>query len=94
MSTVIRIIFNEALGQPSDLDGTYIRDYMPDTDPMGRGNLTVTHEKRLAKRFSDFHEAASFWKQQSKRNPLRPDGKPNRPLTAYTVEFERVEDAN
>lgn len=90
MALIIKIIFNEALGLPSGVDGTYIKSYVPDTDPEGRGDLVVTHDTLAAKRFPDFIDAVSFWKQQSKRNPLRPDGKPNRPLTAYTVTFENA----
>lgn len=57
----------------------------------GRGFLTVTTDQRCAKRFSSGREALEYWRTQSKTVPLRPDGKPNRPLTAYTIEIKQVE---
>jgi hypothetical protein len=35
--------------------------------------------------------AKAFWGTQSKALPPRPDGKPNRPLTAITVAFNPAE---
>jgi hypothetical protein len=43
-----------------------------------------------AKRFAHAAEAWEFWKRQSTVRPLRADGKPNRPLSALTVEFVTV----
>lgn len=56
----------------------------------GRGATEWTRDIGSAHKFSDFTEALSTWKAQSKRHPVRPDGKPNRPLTAYTVSVETV----
>jgi hypothetical protein len=55
--------------------------------PCGRGNTLITPDPQRAKRFETNAQAFEFWRQQSKAVPLRPDGKPNRPLTAYTVEI-------
>ena len=78
-----------------DLADVYIEDFIPDTDPFGRGEVFVTTLKQEAKQFADLEAALEFWKQQSKRMPLRPDGKPNRPLTAFSITFESVdEEAN
>jgi hypothetical protein len=44
-------------------------------------------------RFADLAAAVACWKRQSTVRPLRPDGKPNRPLTAFTITFDQVEDA-
>jgi hypothetical protein len=41
-------------------------------------------------RFDDFLAAMECWKMPSRVRPLRPDGKPNRPLTVYTITFETV----
>jgi hypothetical protein len=71
------------------LGDTYVFDYTPDLESNGLGFLTVTHHLSRAKRFSNVEEALAFYRQQSVRCPLRGDGKPNRPLTAYTVEFGR-----
>jgi hypothetical protein len=40
-----------------------------------------------ALRFENGGDAMRFWRQQSILQPLRDDGKPNRPLTAFTVEI-------
>lgn len=54
----------------------------------GRGQLLETRDASEAKRFKSNGDAMQFWKTQSTRRPLRPDGEPNRPLTAYTVSIE------
>jgi hypothetical protein len=53
----------------------------------GRGHVTVTLKRRRAKEFPDFKAALEYWQTISTEVPVRPDGKPNRPLTAYTVEI-------
>jgi hypothetical protein len=57
----------------------------------GRGEIVITDELSDAKLFDTFENAANVWKQQSAVKPFRPDGKANRPLTAYTVEFVQIE---
>jgi len=64
------------------------------SDEHGYGQLSVTHDIRKAMKFIDMIEALSFWKQQSTLVPYRPDGKPNRPLTSFTITFETVEIAD
>lgn len=44
-----------------------------------------------AKQFTSMLEATEFWKRQSTVQPLRHDGRPNRPLTAHTVEMVMIE---
>lgn len=55
--------------------------------PDGRGRTVLTTDKQQAKTFRSTREAFEFYRQDSQAVPLRPDGKPNRPLTAYTVEI-------
>ena len=43
--------------------------------------------KKKAQNFT-FEEAFELYRKISVKQPLRADGKPNRPLTAYTVNFE------
>ena len=88
---VIQILQNAA-GFASEEDGAYIREFTPDTDALGRGTLTVTRRVEDALGFPSHAEAWKFWMQQSRRVPRRPDGKPNRPLTAYTVSILRRDD--
>ena len=56
----------------------------------GRGLVDLTSNINEAKRFKDIFEAMEFWKQRSKITPTRPDGRPNRPLTAFHATFEEV----
>lgn len=61
-----------------------------ETDPptYPTGYLTTTSDPKQAMLFPSFLHAAAYWKQQSVTVPLRPDGKQNRPLTAYSVTIE------
>jgi hypothetical protein len=69
----------------------YIQSYDTSVcDEKGYGKLSVTDDIAEAKKFTDFIEASNFWKQQSETVPIRPDGRPNRPLTAFTVTLERI----
>ena len=43
-----------------------------------------------ALRFEDHRAAFEYWRRQSTVRPLRADGRPNRPLTAFTVEIQTV----
>lgn len=82
---VIRII-GLATGVPSPYDGQYVKTYDPEAVG-GRGAVTTTYDKNKALQFANGADAMAFWRQQSKKYPIRPDGKPNRPLTAFTVEI-------
>jgi hypothetical protein len=66
-------------------DPMWLKSYC-DT-PDGRGHCELTAEIAEAMIFPTAAEAMRFWQQQSAAVPLRPDGKPNRPLSAYTVEI-------
>lgn len=64
--------------------------YVVDCDVDARGGLgvaTFTATPAEARQFATGAEALDFWKRVSTVRPKRPDGKPNRPLTAYTVEL-------
>jgi len=74
-----------------EIQWLYLKSYNVDSDG-GRGDVTLTHDVNEALKFASEHAAYSAWQQQSKTNPLRPDGKPNRPLTAYHATFETVDD--
>jgi hypothetical protein len=53
------------------------------------GAATVTNNPDAAMQFADEGAALAYVKQVPATCPLRPDGKPNRPLTAFHVEFVR-----
>jgi hypothetical protein len=66
-----------------DLDA-YLQEYTADGFG-GQGNLSVTNSLKLAKRYPDMRSVLEEWKSVSTTHPIRPDGKPNRPLSAYTI---------
>lgn len=79
-----------ALGGRSNIK---VGDYLMRADPdafEGRGLAEWTSNLADAMKFDSFAAATEVWKAQSTKQPLRRDGKPNRPLTAYTVEITRV----
>lgn len=53
----------------------------------GRGTIVLTTVPGDAMQFENAIDAMEFWRTESKTVPVRPDGRPNRPLTAYTVEL-------
>lgn len=85
---VIKIL-SGAGGMKTPLDGKYVKGFDPDAFD-GRGNVTGTPTREHAMQFPEAGEAFLFWTTQSTVRPMRPDGKPNRPMTAYTINVERV----
>lgn len=57
----------------------------------GLGQGTFTKDPSRAKQFPSFGDAFEFWRTQSKARELRPDGKPNRPMTALSITIEKYE---
>jgi len=90
MAYVIRII-SKADETPSECDGQWVMSYDahvgPQNDGLISGYLITTPELRRAKKFATQQEALECYGQQ---NGLRPDGKPNRPMTAFTVCIESI----
>jgi hypothetical protein len=79
-----------AHSRSNELGGTYIVAFDPDAAE-GRGHAEHTYDKGKAKRFPTQEAAVEFWKQTSRVRPWRPDGKANRPLTAFHMLVEWVE---
>jgi hypothetical protein len=52
----------------------------------GRGDAALTDDVYAARRFDTPGDAMTFYTRTSTVRPFRPDGHPNRPLTAFTVE--------
>lgn len=53
----------------------------------GAGHVELTADLDRALRFPSGAAALGTWRLQSTVRPERRDGKPNRPMTAYTVEI-------
>jgi hypothetical protein len=89
VSAVIRVIGLIA-GRRSPHDGRFVVDYDP--TPIACGEppvLVTTSDIEYARRFDSTVSALRFWQMDS--GLLRDDGKPDRPLTAYTVEITKCE---
>lgn len=88
---VIRII-GLVVGEPTEHDGRYLVDYDPSSPIHPRWiHLVTSASLHDAKRMT-YEEALDVWRATDKRNPVRADGRPNRPLTAFTVEILKVEE--
>ena len=98
MSVVI-VVQGLAGGIPTPFDGQMLAEYDPDRpgrDPTGQPMLATVRTTRFiseALTFPTAVEAWALWRQESTRVPRRPDGLPNRPLTAFTIEIVGADDA-
>ena len=57
----------------------------------GRGRAMLTGDIDLAITWDTEVEVFEAWRTVSEKMPVREDGKPNRPLTAYTISPQVVE---
>lgn len=89
MSFVIQIISN-ADGMPCNISNCYLKTFDPEGGG-GQGIIEVTRLKKQAMKFNTQQECFEVWQKQSKTLPLRPDGKPNKPLTAFNISFVPLE---
>jgi len=78
-----------ANGAPCPHAGQWVETFDHDAFE-GRGYGTFTPDPAKAMCFDTGVAALLFWRKQSSVRPLRPDGEPNRPLTALTCTFEPV----
>lgn len=79
--------------QMTELNGTYVKHYDPSywpdrSVPYDGGRLVTTLDRNDAKHFDTPIEAFEYWRQSFGN---RPDGQPNRPLTAFTVTVAPLE---
>jgi hypothetical protein len=71
--------------------GAWVEDCDVDANH-GIGSITLTTDASKAKRFPTLRDALEYWKRPSTLVPLRDDGKPNRPLSALSIEFQTLPD--
>lgn len=70
--------------------GSLLASYDPDGNA-GAGDASWTLDPSRALVFNSPGAALELWRRRSTVRPLRPDGRPNRPLTAYTIEVSPLE---
>src|SRR3954453_5487723 len=95
MSCVIKIEGIAGYGPGTTVAKNYVGRYVKYYNPNGkggRGDVQATPHKRYAQQFDSKKEAWEFWNTQSTVLPLQPDGKPNKPLTAFSVMIEPFDD--
>jgi hypothetical protein len=93
---VIQLISLVSGTEKSMVDGQYVVEYdpsrpgvVPGTDiPLPKCHLVVSPTWREARRFASDAEAQAYWRQVDEREPVRDDGQPNRPLTAFNIETQ------
>lgn len=78
-------------GEMTPYDGMYLRRYTPESHD-GRGHALWTTDPDQAVPFASIMEAREAWMCVPITRPTRDDGKPNRPLTAYTIAIQRRQD--
>jgi hypothetical protein len=64
--------------------GCYLAEYDPEADD-GRGSASWTPDPAKALAFESAEAAMMCYRTQPKTRPMRPDGKPNRPLTIFAI---------
>ncbi|HYT08960.1 MAG TPA: hypothetical protein VEL77_15050 [Rugosimonospora sp.] len=100
MSVVL--LFHElaATGERTEYTDRYLVSYDPShhwaNGDYDGGLPVTTPDPRDAIQFADAGAAMEMWKRgpSCRCHRLRPDGEPNRPLTAYTVSVEPVSAVN
>ena len=70
---------------PSYMPGCYVAAYDPDR---GLASLVCTMDPAHALDLP-WAAAVNLWRSRDPHVPTRPDGMPNRPLTAFTVQIDR-----
>jgi len=67
----------------------YLKEYDNETHD-GRGFAASTRDINEALKFDSLEAVLEAWKSVSKKRPLRADGKPNRPLSTFTISPRRL----
>lgn len=86
-ATAVALLLTLRQGGP--VKGPYLQWSNPDAK-QGMGDEGWTDDVAKAQKFPSFEAAMACWNAQSKARPLRPDGRPNKPLTAFSVTVEQV----
>jgi hypothetical protein len=74
---------------PGDPSGKYVVSCDVDAHE-GRGFAVLDDDPNKAMHFANAGQAMRYYRRISTVMPVRPDGAPNRPLTAYHVEVHPI----
>jgi hypothetical protein len=77
---------------PQEWDGHYLQWYDPEGNA-GNGDVRITPFREHAARFPDIDAVLRLYRAVQKCRPLRDDGKPNRPLSAFTLDVQQADAA-
>jgi hypothetical protein len=88
--SVVMIQRGAANGAPLPNDGEYLASFDFEAHD-GQGEVALTPFIASAKRFDTAVDAFVFIKTVPECKPLRPDGRPNRPLTAANWEIKNAD---
>lgn len=69
--------------------GQYLQSYDPEARD-GLGETRWTADPAKARLFDKAGDGFELWRTVSKTRPVRDDGKPNRPLSAHSIEMVRM----
>jgi hypothetical protein len=87
---IVMKVISAANGARTPHNGRYLVTANPNTR-FGMLQATSTDDIDKAMRIEDAVAFHKLWAAVSEVQPVRPDGKPNRPLTALTIELVTVE---
>lgn len=90
---VLKLIGLASTDRPTPMDNQYVRYYNPSPTnlPAGECHLFTTPDIDNAKQYLSIQSAIKDYRRVDTRNPIRSDGHPNRPLTAFHVEFLHID---
>lgn len=71
--------------------GAWLESYDPEAFD-GRGHVKWTTDPQKAARFPSQEAAWRAWHGSPRCKPVRADGRPNKPLTAYTMSIVPMEE--
>jgi hypothetical protein len=83
------VMKNEGLasGEDDPTVGCWLKSYDPEAHD-GRGEAIWTADKDQAMKFESQAIAMQLWLVVPRARPVRADGRPNKPLTAFSVTIE------
>lgn len=74
---------------PEMIAGQYLSSYDPEAHD-GQGDASFTNDRAKALEFETVEAALAFAHASPIKRPLRADGRPNRPLTAFHLDVQQA----